>query len=74
MQMLHRLRQDKMEQRTALVNQIRGFLAERGIVIPQGVNQVRKQLPLILEDAENALPSLSRELFAELYEALKNAG
>jgi transposase len=27
-------------------------------------------LPLILEDAENSLPSLSRELFAEMYESL----
>lgn len=70
MQILHRLRQDLIYQRTALTNRIRGFLSELGIVIPQGVNQVRKQLPLILEDAENGLPSLSRELFAEMYEAL----
>ena len=70
MQMLHRLRQDLIDQRTALTNRIRGFLSELGIVIPQGVNQVRKQIPLILEDAENGLPSLSRELFAEMYEAL----
>ncbi len=70
MQMLHRLRQDLIYQRTALTNRIRGFLSELGIVIPQGVNHVRKQLPLILEDAENSLPSLSRELFAEMYESL----
>jgi len=70
MQMLHRLRQDLIYQRTALTNRIRGFLSELGLVMPLGVNQVRKQLPLILEDAENGLPSLSRELFAEMYEAL----
>ncbi|MGZ4981391.1 MAG: IS110 family transposase, partial [Methylobacter sp.] len=44
MQMLHRLRQDLIYQRTALTNRIRGFLSELGIVMPQGVNQVRKQL------------------------------
>lgn len=71
MQMLHRLRQHRVAERTGLVNQIRGFLIERGITLPQGVNQVRRQLPLILEDAENALSTLSRELFAEQYEQLK---
>ena len=70
MQMLHRLRQDLVYQRTALTNRIRGFLSEFGIVLPKSVNQVRKQLPFILEDAENSLPSLSRELFAQLYEGL----
>lgn len=70
-QMLHRLRQQRVAERTGLVNQIRGFLSERGITLPQGVNQVRRHLPLILEDAENALSALSRELFAEQYEQLK---
>lgn len=70
-QMLHRLRQQRVAERTGLVNQIRGFLSERGITLPQGVNQVRRHLPLILEDAENALSTLSRELFAEQYEQLK---
>jgi transposase len=70
-QMLHRLRQQRIDQRTALVNQVRGLLSERGIVLSQGINQVRKQLPLILEDAENGLTPLSRELFAEQDEQLK---
>lgn len=70
-QMLHRLRQQRVAERTGLVNQIRGFLSERGITLPQGVNQVRRHLPFILEDAENTLSTLSRELFAEQYEQLK---
>jgi transposase len=36
MQMLHRLRQDLIYQRTALTNRIRGFLSELGLVMPQG--------------------------------------
>lgn len=71
MQMLHGLRQQSVAERTALVNQIRGFLSERGITLPQGINQVRRQLPLILENADNALSALSRELFAEQFEQLK---
>jgi len=37
------------------VNQIRGLLAEYGVVINQGVAAVRKSLPEILEDAKNGL-------------------
>ena len=71
MQMVHRLRHEKVAERTAVVNQIRGFLSERGIVLPKSVNKVRQELPFILEDAENALTALSRELFAELYQSLR---
>lgn len=65
MQLLHTMRQELIETRTALVNQIRGSLHERGIVIPQGINNLRKELPFILEDAENGLTTLARELFAK---------
>jgi transposase len=71
MQLLHNIRQDLVDKRTALVNQLRGLLMERGIVIPKGINHVRKELPFILEDAENGLTHLSRELFAEHYQKLK---
>ena len=70
-QMAHGVRQEIVDFRTALVNQTRGFLSERGIVIPKSVNQFRKQLPEILEDAENGLTPLCRELIAEKYEKLK---
>ena len=69
-QLIHRVRQELVGKRTALVNQIRGLLSERGIIIHQGINQVRKQLPSILEDAENDLTPLSREVFAEQYQKL----
>jgi len=69
-QLIHRFRQETIKKRTALVNQLRGLLSERGIVIGQGVSQVRKRLPELLEDAENALTVLSRAAFAEQYERL----
>jgi transposase len=65
-QALHWIRERVIGERTALVNQTRGLLAEYGIVLPQGVNQVRKHLPFILEDAENGLTGLAREFFADL--------
>jgi transposase len=70
-QLVHNIRKDLVDQRTALVNQTRGLLSERGIVINQGIERFREQLPLILEDAENGLTALTRELFAEQYEKIK---
>jgi len=70
-QLVHNIRQGLVGNRTALVNQIRGLLSERGIIIPQGINRLREQLTLILEDAENDLTALSREVFAEQYENLR---
>jgi len=70
-QNFHRQRELIKKERTALVNQTRGLLAEYGVVIHQGVSAVRCQLPLIIEDAENGLTSLSRELFSELLDELR---
>jgi len=66
-QCLHRMRQQLIRNRTALVNQTRGLLSEYGIIAPQGIQHIRKQLPLIIEDAKNELTPLARELFNELY-------
>src|SRR5215207_1867436 len=50
MQAIHRMRRRLIKERTALVNQVRGLLAERGIVIAQGITRLRKQLPVLVED------------------------
>ena len=68
--MLHRVRERLIGERTALMNQIRGYLAEYGIVIRKGVAWVRRELPGIVEDAENGIPWMAREMFAELYDEL----
>ena len=60
----------KKARRTAQSNQILGLLMEYGIIIPKGLCYVRKQLPEILENAENGLSDLFRELLNELYEEL----
>ena len=70
-QNFHCQRERIKKERNALVNQIRGLLAEYGLVINKGVAAVRKGLPEILEDADNGLTVLSRELFAELLEELR---
>ena len=60
-QNVHRIRERNIKQRTALCNQIRGILAEYRIIIPKGIGFLRKELSLMLEDAENELTFLTRE-------------
>src|SRR5215831_839414 len=68
---LHRARQGFVRARTAQANQIRGLLAEYGVIIAQGLCQIGKRLPGILEDGENDLPGLFRRLLHRLGEHLK---
>lgn len=69
--MVHRARSLVVSNRTALGNQIRGQLGEFGIVVPQGVNKLYGALPQILEDAQNGLPSVGREVLGELLEEFR---
>lgn len=71
LQSLERVRTLQLEQRTALVNQIRGLLSEFGIVIPKGLHHVTKSLPDILEDSENGLPMNYRQALYTQSELLK---
>src|SRR5687768_13063786 len=70
-QALHRVRSRLVRARTALVNEIRGLLAEFGMVGPaKGVGACRRFLAEVLEDAQNGLPEAMRELAAQLMEEL----
>jgi transposase len=70
-QALHRLRSRCVAERTALCNQLRGLLAEYGIVLPRGVASLRRGIPELLEDADNGLSALFRRLLAERYRQLQ---
>jgi transposase len=69
-QALHRLREQRVKERTALCNQLRALVAEYGIVMNKGVSTVRRGIPLLLEDAENELSDAFRALLARGYEQL----
>lgn len=58
---MHRACELMVENRTAQVNQIRRLLAELGLVVPEGIENLRRQWSGILENAENGLPTLARE-------------
>jgi transposase len=70
--MVHRARELMVENRTAQANQIRGLLAEFGLVVAPGIDQLRCQMPEILENAENGLPALARETLGELLKQLRH--
>jgi transposase len=68
---VHRVRHGFVKARTAQANQIRGLLGELGLVIPQGIINVAKRVPEILEDASNDLPVPFRHLIDRLTAHLK---
>jgi len=66
-------REHWVRQRTRLVNHLRGHCAEYGVVMPKGINSFRRQLPQVLEAADNELSSVMREVIASGYEQLVQA-
>ena len=53
---LHRVRQSFIKARTAQANQIRGLVGEFGLIVPQGIANIGKRIPELIEDASNELP------------------
>lgn len=66
MQALHRVRQRLMKARTAIVNQLRGLLRERGLVFRSGRAQFERFLKEKLEAGEVELNPVSHRLFMTL--------
>jgi len=69
--MLHRIRQRLVVERTAKANQLRGLLAEFGIVLPQSFCALERGVPEVLADAENGLSDRLRERFSQLFSQLR---
>ena len=67
LQSLHRVRERWVMRRTAVINQIRGLLLERGITVRKGRCHVEAALPGILEDADAKLSGALRMLLAQLH-------
>src|SRR5215472_2213653 len=66
LQSLHRVRERWVMRRTAVINQMRGLLLERGLTIRKGRKYLEDSLPRILEDAENKLSGNLRALLTQL--------
>lgn len=71
LQALHRVRSRLIGSRTQIGNQVRGLLAEYGIVLPQHLSQVRRGLPQLIDEKEQRLSDFAKRLFTNLYEELQ---
>lgn len=63
--MIHRLRERLVKNRTALSNEVKGFLCEFGVVLPKGLSSL-KMIPELLEKQE--LPAALKRMLGRLYE------
>ena len=67
---VHRVRQGFVKARTAQANQIRGLLTEFGLVLPQGITNVFRRVPQLIDGAAD-LPASMRQLIDRLLENMK---
>jgi transposase len=54
MQTLHRSRDRLVAERTALINQLRAILLERGIIVPQGRRKFEQELVVLIDEKRGA--------------------
>src|SRR5208282_4147016 len=67
MQTLHRSRDRLVGERTALINQLRAILLERGIVVPEGKRKLERFLVALMGEQDgSALTARMRMLVADM--------
>jgi hypothetical protein len=70
LQALHRVRDRLMVRRTSVINQLRAFLLERGLVFAKSPVRLREAIPEVLENAnENLIPRIRKRPRVETIEA-----
>src|SRR5258708_17201217 len=67
-QSLHRVRGRLVAERTALINQLRALMLERGIAVAQGRSKLERYLPEILADERSGLGPRLRRLIEDMRE------
>ena len=65
MQSLHRARDRLVGERTALINQLRAFLLERGIIVPQGRRKLEQHLKTLVRRSAGREPTEARCLIED---------
>lgn len=72
--MLHRARDLLVRQQTMTVNAVRAHLAEFGIIVAQGIQNMSKVIAIIADAADQRVPDVARDVLTSLaahYEHLK---
>ena len=72
LQALHRVRDRLIARRTSVINQLRAFLLERGLVFARSPAKLRERMPEILENADEDLTPRMRNLLAMLWNEWKD--
>jgi transposase len=72
LQALHRVRDRLIARRTSVINQLRAFLLERGLVFAKSPAKLRERMPEILENAEEDITPRMRNLLALLWNEWKD--
>jgi len=72
LQALHRVRDRLITRRTSVINQLRAFLLERGLVFAKSPAKLRERMPEILENADEDLTPRMRNLLAVLWDEWKD--
>jgi transposase len=67
LQAIHRVRDRLIARRTAVINQLRAFLLERGMTYAKTPAKLRIEIPGVLENADNGLTPLMRNLIDVLW-------
>ena len=70
---LHRGRDLLVRQRTALINAIRGHLAEFGIIEAQGLHKRRASDAIVQDETDNRVPAEARDALSALVGAGRGA-
>lgn len=68
LQALHRVRERLVSRRTAVINQIRAFLLERGIVFRAGRRQLTREMPMLFTDERSTLSPRMRMILQQLWD------
>jgi transposase len=72
LQAMHRVRDRLVSRRTAVINQIRAFLLERGMVFAQKPAKLKAAMADVLENADNALTPMMRNMIGILWDEWKS--
>jgi transposase len=68
---LHKVREMLVKQRTMLMNQLRGLMAEFGIVVPKGPAHVGELLAILEDPADQRVPELLKQALLLTVESLR---
>src|SRR6202012_2433029 len=71
LQAIHRVRDRLVSRRTAVINQIRAFLLERGMVFAQKPAKLKAGLADVLDNADTALTPMMRDMIGILWNEWK---